>query len=124
MIYFRWILKNNEWIGIFKNTVWKLKQDDESTHYFVLGSLLKPEEKHENFLKKKRKLDNDDIYLTLLKEYFQLDIDLQKHYLQWNKKDPNFSKISEKFYGIRVLKQDPIENIFSFICSSNNNISR
>lgn len=122
-IYFRWTLKNEEWTGVFKNTVWKIKQDHTSTYYRVVNSLL-INSQDQNNIKKKIKLDNDDIYPTLLREYFQLNVDLQKQYLMWNEKDSNFSKISEKFYGIRVLKQEPIENIFSFICSSNNNIQR
>ena len=43
----------------------------------------------------------------------------------WKKADTVFSKtVGNKFHGIRVLRQDPVENLFSFICSSNNNIER
>ena len=32
--------------------------------------------------------------------------------------------ITDRFPGIRVVRQDPVECLFSFIASSNNNISR
>lgn len=60
----------------------------------------------------------------LLSNYFRLDVSLDEMYETWSQKDPNFKEIAMKFYGVRMLRQDPAENIFSFICSSNNNISR
>jgi len=33
-------------------------------------------------------------------------------------------KKAPKFMGVRMLRQDPWENLISFICSTNNNISR
>jgi len=61
---------------------------------------------------------------TFLKDYFQFDIDVSKLYEEWSEKDKNFSKLKTNFSGIRMLRQDPVENLFSFICSQNNNISR
>ena len=43
---------------------------------------------------------------------------------KWADVDPVFENIALKFPGVRILKQDPVENLFSFICSSNNNIQR
>jgi 3-methyladenine DNA glycosylase/8-oxoguanine DNA glycosylase len=60
----------------------------------------------------------------LLRKYFRLDVSLEEHYAQWSKMDPHFKKAAEKFTGVRILSQDPVENLFSFICSSNNNIGR
>jgi N-glycosylase/DNA lyase len=60
----------------------------------------------------------------LLKNYFQLDIPLDPLYSHWSLVDENFRKKSIQFKGLRVLRQDPIENVFCFICSSNNNIKR
>ena len=59
-----------------------------------------------------------------LKEYFQLHINLFDCYKRWSKADKNFAKIAGGFKGIRILKQDPVENLFCFICSQNNNIKR
>ncbi|KAI9449902.1 DNA glycosylase [Lactarius psammicola] len=62
--------------------------------------------------------------LLWLKDYFQLDVDLVKLYCEWAERDPVFAKLRTRFEGIRMLRQDPWENLISFICSSNNNITR
>ena len=61
---------------------------------------------------------------ALLKHYFSLKYDLGALYAQWSKDDANFRKKAPKFTGIRILSQDAWEALVSFICSSNNNISR
>lgn len=66
----------------------------------------------------------DEQAKAILMDYFQLDIDLPSLYRQWSLADKNFSNISDKFPGIRIMRQDPTENLFSFICSSNNHVSR
>ncbi|KAG1905888.1 DNA glycosylase [Suillus fuscotomentosus] len=67
---------------------------------------------------------SDEETLIWLKDYFQLDVDLLKLYDQWSDRDQVFNKLKSRFSGIRVLRQDPWENLVSFICSSNNNIPR
>lgn len=78
--------------------------------------------------------------LAWLRDYFQLEVDLEKLYKEWALKDPVFAKFQDRFQGIRMLRQDPWENLvsyvlsyacafiiltnLSFICSSNNNITR
>ncbi|KAK0463981.1 DNA glycosylase [Desarmillaria tabescens] len=62
--------------------------------------------------------------LLWINDYFQLDVDLSKLYDEWAARDSVFSGVKERFGGIRMLRQDPWENLISFICSSNNNISR
>ncbi|KAF8921143.1 N-glycosylase/DNA lyase [Mucidula mucida] len=62
--------------------------------------------------------------LLWINSYFQLDIDLTSLYEEWAARDNVFSSFKDRFGGIRMLRQDPWENLISFICSSNNNISR
>ncbi|EIW60108.1 DNA glycosylase [Trametes versicolor FP-101664 SS1] len=62
--------------------------------------------------------------LAWIRDYFQLDVDLKELYAQWSAADPVFHRLQDRFEGIRMLRQDPFENLMSFICSSNNNISR
>lgn len=67
---------------------------------------------------------SDEQTLIWLEDYFQLDVDLVKLYDQWSDRDQVFNKLRSRFSGIRMLRQDPWENLVSFICSSNNNIPR
>ena len=59
-----------------------------------------------------------------LRDYFQLDTNLGQLYQQWAANDAIFEKLSSVYPGVRILRQHPVENVFSFICSANNNISR
>eukprot|EP00057_Strongylocentrotus_purpuratus_P010404 XP_011664878.1 PREDICTED: N-glycosylase/DNA lyase isoform X1 [Strongylocentrotus purpuratus] len=68
--------------------------------------------------------EDDKSSSAILRDYLQLEVNLGELYSQWQKADKNFSKVSESFPGVRILRQDPVENLVSFICSSNNNIAR
>lgn len=99
-----------------------MEQDQKYLKYQVVA----PEFKAESDVKHIMKTEKSESisYEELLKEYFQLEVDLEKLYDQWSLVDPNFSKIAKNYLGVRMLRQDPVENLFAFICSSNNNIQR
>ncbi|KAG0380211.1 8-oxoguanine glycosylase ogg1 [Mortierella sp. AD032] len=61
---------------------------------------------------------------AFLSDYFQLDVPLTELYSKWSATDRNFKAKASYYPGVRMLRQDPVENLFCFICSSNNNISR
>ncbi|KAI8806786.1 DNA glycosylase [Cladochytrium replicatum] len=58
-----------------------------------------------------------------LRDYFQLKVNLSDLYKQWNQNEI-FSTKTKGFDGVRVLRQDPEENLLSFLCTQNNNIKR
>jgi N-glycosylase/DNA lyase len=61
----------------------------------------------------------------MLLDYFQVHADYSSLYREWAAADGHFEqKVAQSFRGVRVLDQDPVECLFSFICSSNNNIKR
>ena len=62
--------------------------------------------------------------VTQLRDYFQLDEPLRPLYSHWAAADHRMAAVAEVVPGMRVLRQDPAECLFSFICSSNNNIGR
>lgn len=51
--------------------------------------------------------------LTWINDYFQLDIDLLQLYNDWGKRDPVIHGLRSRFSGIRILRQDPWENLIS-----------
>lgn len=62
--------------------------------------------------------------IPLLQDYFQLHVPLAPLYRQWSEADTRFAAIAPAFPGLRVLRIDPTECLFSFLCSSANNIPR
>ncbi|BDA51122.1 N-glycosylase/DNA lyase at N-terminal half [Coccomyxa sp. Obi] len=59
-----------------------------------------------------------------LHDYFNLGSRMADLTAHWAERDPRFRSIHPYFPGARVLRQDPVECLFQFVCSSNNHISR
>lgn len=59
-----------------------------------------------------------------LHDYFNLGTNLLQLSEAWAAADPRFAHIQQYIPGARMLRQDPAECLFQFICSSNNHISR
>ena len=104
--YIRWRKESENWLGVLGTDVWMLNQDDEFLYCKVCSGRNKIELEKE------------------ITKYLRLQVDLAKFYDEWCVADENFDQIARQFEGIRMLDQDPVENTFSFICSSNNNIPR
>ncbi|MDO8683922.1 MAG: DNA glycosylase [Armatimonadota bacterium] len=62
--------------------------------------------------------------LGLLRDYFRLDDDIAAVYSQLAATDPHVAYLIERFRGLRMLRQDPVETLLSFICSAANSIPR
>lgn len=104
---FRWTDCDDGYRGIFNGYIWTLSQNETHLLYTVQGQL-------------KDSVQYDDI----LSEYLRLSISLKEHYKKWAKADTYFQRCLDESNAVRILKQDVVETLFSFICSSNNNISR
>ena len=105
---FRWQETGpSEWSGVAKGRLITLQQIEETAiQYHVHNST--DSTKDEAFIK----------------DYFRLDENLGVLCKEWSERDKNFARKVESFSGIRILRQDPVETLFAFICSSNNNITR
>nr|XP_044989610.1 N-glycosylase/DNA lyase isoform X4 [Jaculus jaculus] len=110
---FRWREQSPaHWSGVLADQVWTLTQTEEQLYCTVYrgdkGPVGKPTLEE----------------LETLRKYFQLEVSLAQLYSHWASVDSHFQEVAQKFQGVRLLQQDPIECLFSFICSSNNNIAR
>lgn len=133
-IFYRWHKNHeSEWQGVFSGIIWKLKQDSCGNLLYIGHNPsdidCKSNGTKRQKLTKSRKLSQSLINSTgdlesILRNYFNLHLKLEDFYSKWNVADENFKQISKHFPGIRILRQDPVENLFSFICSANNNIPR
>ena len=72
--------------------------------------------------------DEETDFEPVLNDYFRLNENLADLYSYWSDRDEKFKEKvgnhADILGGIRVLRIDPVENLFSFICSSNNGIPR
>lgn len=115
---FRWWESSpGAWTGVLGGRVWTLRQDRDRLWYTVYG------EEGDGRPAEAAKPDGAETD-QILRDYFQLDVELPALYRAWGAADPLFRKVANDFPGVRVLRQDPVECLFSFICTSNNHISR
>lgn len=124
------------WIGVMANCVWLLSQNDDYLLYKILGEIEYSQKSAHDWIrfkvdapKKLAKKGNGLLYgighyENLLRKYFRFDTDLDECYAKWSAAHQHFKNEASQFYAVRVLDQDPVENLFSFICSQNNHITR
>ncbi|NWU89121.1 OGG1 lyase, partial [Upupa epops] len=118
---FRWWESSpGSWTGVLGGHVWTLRQERERLWYTVYGQ---EQEQLDGPPAEVAKLDGAEME-RILRDYFQLDVELSALYRTWEAADPQFLKVASDFPGVRVLRQDPVECLLSFICTSNNHISR
>ncbi|XP_046403962.1 N-glycosylase/DNA lyase [Ischnura elegans] len=130
---FRWKYSEDtgEFTGVFAGRVWKLKHVDDTLFYQTFSDVSTkciPKKKAKKGSKLIQIPSQESLKVEaeedILREYLRLDVDLHSLYEEWSARDPHFAEAAKTFYGVRILKQDPIENIFSFICATNNHITR
>ncbi|XP_017478341.1 PREDICTED: N-glycosylase/DNA lyase [Rhagoletis zephyria] len=100
--------------GVAYNAYWELSQSAAAISYKVYPT----PQKTTKFPRK------HDYYRDLLRRYLRLDFDLNKNLNSWRAAHEHFSTITPHMKAVRVLDQEPLENILSFICSQNNHIKR
>uniref|UniRef100_A0A061RIH6 DNA-(apurinic or apyrimidinic site) lyase n=2 Tax=Tetraselmis sp. GSL018 TaxID=582737 RepID=A0A061RIH6_9CHLO len=109
---FRWRQTRNspvEFTGVLGRRIVSLQQNTYSIDYKVISRC------------EDETRDSDSVALA---EYFQKDVCLEKLCQTWAVRDKRFASLLPFVKGARMLRQDPVECLFSFICSSNNHISR
>ena len=128
---FRWReTAPGEWTNVLAGFVWTLKQNQSEILYRVFKStnLQNPQKKHIleeiQICPKSKSGEGAKLYESILRDYFHLEVDVESLFEQWGASDPHFAYVLEKFRGVRLLRQPPVETLFSFICSSNNSIPR
>ncbi|CAI5487460.1 unnamed protein product [Closterium sp. Naga37s-1] len=62
--------------------------------------------------------------MSALEDLLNLHVNTLDLYRQFAECDTHFSSLLPMITGYRILRQDPVECLFQFICSSNNHISR
>lgn len=125
-LFCRWTCQQNkEFIGVLKSKVWILKQDTDCIYFKTFPT---SDDKDGTDLHDYLNLDVRVLNLLLIKRLVvnlkRFQVKLKPLYKRWAESDPVFERISQTFSGVRILRQDPTENLFAFICSSNNNIQR
>ncbi|KAJ1673848.1 8-oxoguanine glycosylase ogg1, partial [Spiromyces aspiralis] len=115
---FRWrAVGPDEWACSLWDVVVRLRQTDTTVLFRAHG--------HVDSAGVAQHLSEPDLR-SCLRDYFQLDTSLASLYADWSERDSHFkTKVSNSQYlGLRLMRQDPIENLFTFICTSNNHIAR
>lgn len=100
---FRWNKVEEEYIGVVKQNVIKVKKVGNKIEFKSMG---------------------EDDLKELVTNYFDLERDYEKIKETLSNVDDNMKQSIEYGKGIRILNQDLWETIISFIISANNNIPR
>ncbi|MDG6957758.1 MAG: hypothetical protein JRN55_03230 [Nitrososphaerota archaeon] len=99
---FRWSMRGDWWCGVVGGEVLKVRQE---------GDILKCVS------------SSDAVGASWVSDYFRLDEDLE-HVLASISRDEAITRAVERFYGLRLIRQDRWECLASFVLATNANIPR
>ncbi|UKJ88331.2 7,8 dihydro-8-oxoguanine DNA glycosylase [Theileria orientalis] len=91
---------DKHWAGVLDSSVYEIKQGDETTFYRTIYGECSKER---------------------LWQYFDLN---HEYTIDYSKAPKSVHNIFNNNQGVRILQQDPLESLISFLCSTNNNIVR
>jgi N-glycosylase/DNA lyase len=139
-------IQSGYWVGVLNGIPLVVKQGPQTSYVSSLMGFcspsvvavkvkvedLKQDEHSENPRKKQKKMNFSQKTFTdegagvklMMHDYFQTKHSLSLLYKLWSSKCERMKVITSCLQGVRVVRQDPWECLISFICSSNNNISR
>jgi len=60
----------------------------------------------------------------ILHRFFQLDVPLAELREAWVSAEPRMEPALERFAGLRILRQDPLETLFTFLCACCNTMTK
>lgn len=103
--YFLWEKRNNSWYGIYQDSI--LKVTLPKNNYNLIYE-------YDSF----PRIEDWQQYVFRLDDKYDEIID------EISKKDIIIENITREYFGLRIMRQKPIQCIISFLCSSNNNIPR
>lgn len=106
-----------EWAGCINETLYILRQADpeppegqpDPVYYMALpsGDEATSEQQHATIV-----------------DFFRADVDYTDLFAEFRRNDAVFDFIFPYFRGVRTIRHDPVECLFSYICSSNNHMKR
>ncbi|MDA4117727.1 MAG: hypothetical protein OK455_05220 [Thaumarchaeota archaeon] len=99
---FRWVKRGESWCGVLPVGVMMARQEGESLVCRTSSDLLDQQ---------------------FARSYFRLDDDLERIYSEIMK-DSHVTDAIQRFYGLRLIKQDVWECLLSFVIATNANIPR
>lgn len=118
---FRWEkLEENKYIGIVKDGVFEITEE-------IVEKDLSKEEKNSKTIHSNLIVETNlekDKAMDILNEYFDISFDYSKIKEEYSKVHSSLDQATSFGKGLRILKQDKLEMIISYIISANNNIKR
>lgn len=99
---FRWVQKGEWWYGVLRGGAVKVKQEEGSLVCVTEAERLTAQSVH---------------------EYFRIDDNLDLIYSEIMK-DDHIAEAIQRYYGLRLIQQDPWECLVSFVVATNTNIPR
>ncbi|HST04089.1 MAG TPA: DNA glycosylase [Chloroflexia bacterium] len=101
---FRWKrMSDGLWVGVVGQSVIGIRQDGKLFSWRALG---------------------DQVDEASIRDYFQLDVDTGEIVRRIEEADPQAGAAARRWSGLRLARQDPEENILSFVCSTANSVPR